>query len=410
MGLTNGNRGSSGKDKIVVNLTEAGIIIRLVFVGIAIIVASLAFYSVFANLLHTESGWQTIEAKNAKTPAYEEFVFQYKIGGGAESASSDWSHLTKVYPQNLDRAYRAFSTQEFEGVGNLFTVNHHPNEAVTVEPELYQALKLYRDCGSRYMFYGPMFEQLRGLFGCETDWEAEFFDSMENDEALSFVLGVRDLVSDPGVIDLEFLDDNQVYLRVSDEYLSYAQEHEFETYLDFFFMRNALIMDYVSDSLVAEGYTSGVLTCTDGFSRALGEGSYTMKLFDRWDGKVYQAAVMEYAGPKSVVTLRSYPMGNSPYYYVKDNGEIRSPFVDVTNATFKTAWENLMVSSETMGCAEVLIRSWDCFVSDEPDTALLHRQGIDTLTFEEGALYSTAPDFRFSDFYSDGTRAYRLAS
>ncbi len=393
MARKNGNRGSSGKKKIEMEFTQTTLVLRMVCVGIAIVIASAAFYTVFTQVLHTQGGWETIDADDAETAAVDDFEFLYQLGVSGTSASTEWAKLTKLYPQYLDQADQAFSTVEYEDVGNLYTLNQHPNESVTVEPALYSALELLAGLDSRYLYYAPVFQQYHALFACSNDWETESFDPAQNDQVYAYVQQVIAYAGDPDSIDLELLGDNSVRLTVSQDYLDFAQENEITAYLDFFYLRNAFILDYVADQLIADGYTAGLITSVEGFSRALGADAYSVNLYDLRGSTIYQAAVLEYTGPKSMVFMRNYPLNStdSSYYYVMDSGEIRTPYLDLETGLCASAMSGLLVYADSMGCAELLLRSWDTFVLGSPTVEQLQTQGIDTVYFEGETILASDP-------------------
>ena len=101
-------------------------------------------------------------------------------------------------------------------------------------------------------------------------------------------------------IDLKLLDNNKIILFVSEDYLSYADETGFSNFIDFSFMKNAVIIDYVADLMQKNGYTAGSITSYDGFTRNLDNSntSYTYTIFDRVGQTVYTAASMQYKNTK----------------------------------------------------------------------------------------------------------------
>ena len=58
---------------------------------------------------------------------------------------------------------------------------------------------------------------------------------------------------------VELLGEGRIRLFVSREYLEFARREGVECFIDFEWMRNAFIIDYLARELAAQGYTSGVL-------------------------------------------------------------------------------------------------------------------------------------------------------
>lgn len=59
-------------------------------------------------------------------------------------------------------------------------------------------------------------------------------------------------------------------LEVSEEYQNWMAENGYETYLDFYWMKNAFIVDYLADLMIENGYIRGAISSYDGFNRNLG--------------------------------------------------------------------------------------------------------------------------------------------
>lgn len=405
------NRDSSGKKKFIVELTETGIVLRLVFMGIAIIAASLAFYSVFSAVFRTESGWQTIPANKSETAASQEFVFQYQLGVSGRKPAEEYDQLKRVYPKYLDRAYQIFDNMQYEGIENLTCLNENPNEAVQIEPELYQALRMLEDRNSRYLYYAPVYAQYRSIFGCDNDWEASHFDPALDDQVDKYVRSVIGFASDDESIHVELKGDNTAMLYVSAEYLQFASENEISCFLDFFYLRNAFALDCVAQQLISDGFTAGTITTLEGFSRVLGEGDYSVKLFDRSDGVICQAATMSYTGPMSLVSLRDFPLDESDgqYYYCLENGEIRNPFVDETTGRCTSQYPSLLSYSNSMGCGELLVRTLDFYVQGMVEEEALHTEGIETVYFADKNIVASDRSATFAEIYGDANVKYQLA-
>ena len=67
-------------------------------------------------------------------------------------------------------------------------------------------------------------------------------------------------------------------MSVSDDYLAFAEKNFISDFIDFSWMKNAFITDYVADVMIDNGYTLGSLTSYDGFTRNLDQTSAIAKL------------------------------------------------------------------------------------------------------------------------------------
>ena len=105
----------------------------------------------------------------------------------------------------------------------------------------------------------------------------------ENKETAAYFEEFLTYANDPDAVDLELLGDNRVRLHVSEEYLAFAAENGIDSFIDFYWMKNAFIVDYLAESLADAGFTNGSISSYDGFVRNLDERdvSYSFNIYDR---------------------------------------------------------------------------------------------------------------------------------
>lgn len=349
-------------EKISVNLTESGILIRLIFMTILLAVAAYSFYYIFTKVLHTESGWQTIPAKT-KTGIGSEFVFHYNLGATGNSASLEWGRLNKLYPQLLDRGEALYGDEEIAGVGNLYQLNSKPNQEVILEPEVYAALQKLQNMESRFIFLAPVFAEYKALFTCEDDYAASNFDPFWNEEMRRYLLNLCNYINISSNIYIELLGNNTAKLVVSQEYLDFAKENEITKFIDFYYAKNAFVIDYVADKLIEDGYTAGVISCIEGFTRAMGSGEYTTKLFYYHEGMAPDEKTYTYNGPKSLVALRTFQVFDeeSKYFYRTDVGEYRHIYIDPYIGLCREGDYETFEDSDTLGCSDIFFPLYEAF-------------------------------------------------
>lgn len=317
-------------------------------------------------LVSVQPGWQTVEVASKQPSCSREFALQYDFSDG--NASARMRQLSEVYRQATEDAYRIFSAQE-EGSENVYDVNAHPNEPVTVDPALYEALSLVDEKTALYFFLAPAMEEYNRMFLCQDDGEAARYDPTRNPETAAWLKQLAGIISDPAQISLEVLGENQVQLHVSPEYLDFAAENGIEAFFDFGWMKNAFIADFLAEVLTENGFTNGYLVSFDGFTRNLDTrgNDYTVNLFDHRNGQLYLPGKFQYAAPMSLVSLRDYPMSDQDqwHYYTYETGETVTAFLDPRDAMSKTSIGNLLGYSENEGCARILLELLPVFVADE---------------------------------------------
>ena len=367
----------------------------------------------FFQFLNPATEWTSITAStSAGATSAEDFVLLYQPGAGGGSPTAERKGVTALYTDLARQAFQLFhADQSFEGVVNVYGLNRRPNAAVEVDPGLYAAFSAVVDSGSRALYLGPVYSRYFGVFTCQDDVQLVDFDPRLSEEVAAEYREICAWANDPESVSLELLGENKVRLRVSQEYLAYAEREGIEDFIDFSWMANAFIADFIADGLIAQGYTHGALTSYDGFCRNLdGSGTeYTLPLYSRQGDTVCSAAELRYTGARAFVTLRDYPMSerDASRFYTLKNGERRTPYVDSADGLCRSALPELTCYSVSRGCGELLLALLPVYVAEEFDAGALDAltlQGIESLYWEGFTLRCTDSGALVENFGSqDGT-------
>lgn len=395
-------------------LSGKNIKLRWIIVIALILIAAVSFTIGISGLISRKPGWMEIEANASEgITCAKEFILQYDLGADGSDPTIEYKQLTARYTEAATAAYKIFSADErFEGTGNLCAVNSSPNVEVEVDKALYDALSLMESSGKRQLYLAPIYYQYNNLFGCQYDYEAENYDPFINADMRAYFADICRFASDPSAVSLRLLGNNRVMLYVSGEYLSFATEYGISTFIDFFWMKNAFIADYIAQSLADNGFENGTVTSFDGFTRNLDRRgtSFSQNIFSRQGERVYQAAVMEYAGPMAMVSLRAYPMGSMDevHYYQNSGGEIRSAYASAADGLCRAAREELLVYSHGKGCAGLLLDVLGLYIADELDEGALKALssgGVYAVYTDGMAIRYTQPEINLNNFMkADGIR------
>ena len=365
-----------------IELSESNIKLRWILIVVLLAVGVVSIMVGLTSMLKTEPGWQTVEVSTKEPNCAGDFTLQYDFTSAGGGATAQYKQLSQLYTQATERVYRLFSSQvREEGFYNVGYLNAHVNTPVWVEGELYEALSLAANYDTRQIFLAPAVVEYNRVFLCETAEEAALYDPTRDPENVAWLEQLGRFASDPEMIRLELIGNDQVQLTVAQEYLDFAAEYEIDTLLDFGWMKNAFIADYLASVLAENGYRHGYLASFDGFTRNLDDRgtAYSFNLFDRKGSEVYMPAAMEYNSPMSIVFLRNYPMGEQDrwHYYAFEDGHILSVFLDPATGMPKTSASNL-VSYGNFSCGEILLRSEKLFIADS-----LNIEGLDAMAEEE---------------------------
>lgn len=386
--------------------------LRWILIVLLLAVAVTCLIVGITAMMETADGWTTVEVTSSEINCSMDFQLHYELGASTESATVENKLLTTLYSDATEDAYAIFSAYyQKDGINNVWYLNQHVNEIVTVDETLYQALELIVRYGNRSIFLAPVNVEYNRVFSANSDVEASSYDPAYHSDVMAYVSEMAGFINNPEMINVELLGGNQVRLNVSQEYLDYAETEEIVTFLDFSWMTNAFIIDYIADILVEHGYTNGYLSSYDGFTRNLDTrgNSYSLNIFDYVEGTVYVPAVLSYNQPISMVYLRSYPMSDEDcwHYYTYDSGDISSIYVDAADGASKSATNDLVSYSYESGCAEMLMQLIPVYVADEFNSDQLN----DLVTSGISSVWSEGTKICYNDAdlmlrISDDSTAY----
>ncbi len=391
-----------------------------VFVACLFLVFGIGFITYgIVSIIQGDSGWRKIEADTALEGTLSgEFYFNYNVGASGISARIEYRNLTEAYNSAVGSAAKAFLNQEYAGVGNLYTINHSPNTAVSIDENLYRALELCNKYSFREIYLGPLYSDHLSMCLSADDNEAYNYDPYVNPDEREFFTTVSEFANDDSHISLELCGDNIVILHVSDEYLAYAEEYGIEDFIDFYWFRNAFAIDYIADELIKSGFTKGSIGSYDGYIRNLDSTThetYSYTIYDKVGTNIYTAAEMTYTGQMTLLFLRSYPLNylDLQRYRETESGEIRSPFINPETGLSETRVNNLVFFSHEIGCAETLLKTIDFFIGS-PDLKLTVDEldskddRIDYVFCENNKIFSSSDEVNISSLYSDENTTYSL--
>lgn len=377
-----------------IELSEKNKAIRIVAIVLLLAVAAVALTAGLTEMLNVKPGWQEIEANSQIPNCSSDFILDYDFSDYGGAANQHYREVVKLYTEATEKTYQIFSTDvASEGLHNVHYVNSHVNEIVTVDDLLYNALQQIQKYSHRSLYLAPVYVEYNRIFTAESEETAASFDPAQNKELVPYIQQAAAFGNDPAMIDVELLGDNKIRLRVSEEYLAFAQEYEIDEFIDFSWMKNAFIADYIADILVSNGYNRGYLASYDGFTRNLDDrgNQYSFNIFDRLENNAVVPGVMHYSGPVSIVFMRNYPMSNLDQWHYRafSAGNIASVYIDAADGMTKSSVNNLVSYSSEVGCAEIMLQMSPAFLAEELEKSILSdltEQGICSIWSEERTI------------------------
>ncbi len=398
-----------------IQLSQTNVKLRLILIAVFLAIAVIAIGYGFYTALNVQPGWNMVTVSSQKPNCGSEFNLMYDFSEAGGSAGTVNKNLSAFYTRCSEEGFALFSA-DLEGEGNLYQVNAHVNEAVAVEPELYDAFTLLEAYDSRLLYLAPVYAEYDRVFRGENDAEAQLYDPLKNPEILAYVDTVMAFVRDPESIHLELLGENTVKLTVSEDYLAFAQAYGIEKFLEFGWIRNAFLADYIADRLAQQGFTRGYLASYDGFTRNLDArgGEFAFNLFDRRGNTIWLPAEFVYSGPMSIVFLRDHPMVKLDqwHYHAYENGDITTSMLDPETGIPKASISDLTVYSQNLSCAELLLNTLPVYFGDSFEVQKLNAmtaEGLFALWCENGVVYHNDPDARIRTMSREDGEIYGVA-
>ena len=211
-------------------------------------------------------GWQSVTVQTGEANCADEFSLIYEFGQSERSVKKEIAEITDLYGEACVKAYRLFQAEQiFEDTPNLAALNASPNQPLTLDPSLVKALR-QADSAGRQLYLGAIYPYYRLIFASDADGQIAEFDAERNPQMAAYYAEILKFASDPAAVRLEFTGETEVCLRVSEEYLAFARANGIYTFVDFHWMKNAFIADYLADTLISAGYTCGALSSFDGYT------------------------------------------------------------------------------------------------------------------------------------------------
>lgn len=389
-----------------VNISEKYFWPRAIAAGVLLLIGTILLAHSCARYFGTQDGWQEITIESSQETNYSsEFSLQYDIGRSGVSAGVEKRNVTATYTEALTEAYDIFNADEQgKDSANLYDLNQHPNETLTVSKELYQALETLEQYDARWIYLGPVYALSTNLFQSEDDVIASDYDPYREQSLADFYQKIADFARDPQQIQIEKKGNNQVCLKVSQEYMQFAKNNEIDQFVELSYMRNAFVCDYIADKLTEEGYTNGFVSSYEGYTRYLNreDYSYTGTIYGRNGAKTGKIADETISGMNATVVLKDFAVADLEKYryYKYGDGTARSSYMSLSDGKDYAAIPYLYAASENSGCAEILLQLLPHYITDEWDVDAVYalsKNGIYVIYTENGKAYTNLPNNEYKE-------------
>lgn len=396
-------------DKIELN--ERHIKLRFILFILCFCVVLVCAVFIFIGFSREESGWTRIEASPKTALSCEEdFVLSYDLGTTKEGATAEARNISAIYTEALETAYMLLDRYHaYDDVVNVYTINHAPGEILSVDGVLYAALEQMVSSNAKLLYMAPIYSYYEDIFGASSVEMANALDPYYHSSVQTYFQSILSFI-DSNQIELELLGENKIRLSLSPEYLSFAEENEITGFLDFSWLKNAFIIDYVAEALIAKGYINGYISSYDGYFKNLDteeKYNYTADILDTVEGSPSRIGQFVSKGTISIVQFRGfmYYQSDTQRYYKMNDGTFRHLYIDSTDGLSKSAVSSLTCYSLELSCSQIALQTATAFIADE--FVVPSDKNIGFIWSEGQMIKYTDSSLRLENLYHFGDIAYQ---
>ena len=399
-----------------IELPEQKGIKKRIIIAVVLLVIGLTFIGVSVfRWLSYDPGWTRVEPTSISSESVaSEMILLYELGVSETSPTSEYKSLSILYTDLCSKAYHIFHADYgFDGVHNPYYINRNIGQEIEVDSALYRAFEQIQEANSRFLFAAPFYTEYINMFSSKDDFSAKEFDPYNDEQVAEYFTKLSAFTSSEEHVSIELLGNNKVKLNVSPEFQAFAQENAIDTFIDFFWAKNAFIVDYIADSLIESGYVYGTISAYDGFMRSFDvreDTSYSYNLIAKYAGNVYDVGRYDYSGKNSLVFLRSFKTNDLDMtYYCYADGTERHAYVDANDGLCKNSLDTLVSYSNDSSCAKVLLSVMPIYVSNEfkqEDLISLAENDIYSIWFDGTLVRHNENAAVFKKLYDDGVTKF----
>ncbi|MDO4377938.1 MAG: hypothetical protein Q4C64_02145 [Erysipelotrichia bacterium] len=348
------------KSNSKIEYTSKNLQLRKVLFIVFILVALFSFGIAAKNLFSWQPEYRIVENNVVDG---NEVILKYCADSKAE-----YEAVKNIYNESYQKIYNLLDESSiYEGTNNIAYINAHPNQKIKVDGLLYEQLNLLAEYDNNSIALAPIYELYKGMFSCDADYQLVDYDPLLNAEIAEYVQKLLSFINDKNHLSIELFEDNYVELHVSDQYRQFAQENDINSYIDFYWLKNSFIIDYIAQQLLASGYDQGVLSCYNGYFRFLSNDALTYHYYDLVsDDSIELIADLNYAQPVAGVQYRSYRLLDFDFLinYTLENGEKRTCYIDNKDGLSKAPLSSLNIYSYQDNCTNLLLKSMKYYITD----------------------------------------------
>ncbi len=393
------------KDIKRIELNDNHVKLRIIIL-IALIPIAIAGFSIFfINLFSKKSGFEEINVSSstADPVSDDELTFYYNLGKSGNSPTDDFKKVTESYSRHLDYAYKSLNKyKEVDEYKNLYYLNRHPNETMKVSTLLYDSLKKVYDTDPKILYLGPITTLYENYIKNGNDGS-----NPTNPSVKQYIDSIVNYIKSD--ISIDFLNDYNIKLNVSDNYLNILDELSVNDILDFSYLRNAFILDYVSTQLISDGFKYGNIQSYDGYYINLDDTyNYKYDVYDIIDRKLISTCYVDFMGKYNIVNYRNFAINNMDYsrFRIVDD-KLTSLYINPNDGKNYESIKNLTSYSKTKSLVDIVLETKDIYINNNFNE---NNISIESIWLKDRSINYNDKNLTLNNIYSKNDVSYKVNS
>lgn len=348
-----------------IELNEKNVKLRFILFILSFLVVVACAILIFVNLFKKESGFTTIEAYPTIN-MQNDFVFSYDVGNTDLSITEEINNLSNKYTSLLEFSYIQFDIYSDHNQNNINYINNHINQDIQISELLYDSIEDVVNENEKLLYLAPIYSYYNDMFSTELD--LNMLDPYQNINVQNYFKDILDYINSNS-IKINLLSNNTINLYVSEDYINYLNENDVFYYIDFGFLKNSFIIDYIAENLLLAGYNKGNIKSYDGYFVNLDSSldyNFVIDVLDNVNNFGSRVCNFTVKGKTSVVQFRNFMYyQNDIYRYVKmPDNSYRHIYIDYNDGLSKSSTNSLTSYSTELSCSEIALKTYRGFISD----------------------------------------------
>ena len=348
-----------------IELNEKNVKLRFILFILSFLVVVACAILIFVNLFKKESGFTTIEAYPTIN-MQNDFVFSYDVGNTDLSITEEINNLSNKYTSLLEFSYIQFDIYSDHNQKNINYINNHINQDIQISELLYDSIEDVVNENEKLLYLAPIYAYYNDMFSTELD--LNMLDPYQNINVQNYFKDILDYINSNS-IKINLLSNNTINLYVSEDYINYLNENDVFYYIDFGFLKNSFIIDYIAENLLLAGYNKGNIKSYDGYFVNLDSSldyNFVIDVLDNVNNFGSRVCNFTVKGKTSVVQFRNFMYyQNDIYRYVKmPDNSYRHIYIDYNDGLSKSSTNSLTSYSTELSCSEIALKTYRGFISD----------------------------------------------